>query len=840
MSAPEALSPTLADPAPTLADRRQPGAGPATTGNNGLIDELLGRLTLEQKVELITGASFWTTAACPEIGLRSLTLSDGPAGVRGRFWSEQHPSAALPNAVCLAATFDPELVERAGRLIGSEARRNGVDVLLGPTVNLHRSPHGGRNFEAFSEDAVLTAQTGGALVDGIQSQGVAATAKHFIGNDSETERMTLDAVIDEATLRSTYALPFEELVVDHDVAAVMSSYNSINGTSGTESPLLESLLRAEWGFASLVISDWGAVRSVEAAAVARTDLAMPGPESPWSEGLVAAVRDGRVDEADVDVKVASLLGLAARLGALSGIPPRQDPTALDDPHDPSSPAVRDLLATIAARGAVLLRNEGATLPLEPSPASIAVIGPAATRLRVGGGGSATVVPPHVVSVVTGIEAAFPDALVHAVEGVTQHRLLRPIGDRSTNDLGAAGYDVELLDLEGTVLAAQARTGGELIYGMGFPDGVDGDLVTRIRVTMTLHETGPRRIGVAGIGDAEIWIEGQRVAAQTLRNEHDDEIAGLSRPPQLVLDISLTGGERVVIEFAPAPDTIAALRIGLEGPARSTADLLEEAVAAARAADVAVVVVGTTEAEESEGFDRESLSLGADIDALVEAVAAVNPRTVVVLNVGAPVLLPWRERVAAILLAHFPGQEGGTAIGRILAGAEEPGGRLPSSWPRTADSRVPSVTPVAGTLAYQEGEAFGYRDPEGDFAFVFGDGLGFTTWSRSPSSAALLGDGSLRVSASVENTGSRRGRQPVLVFVAPAGSPEALRFAGSTMVDLAPGTSTVAEVVVPSRRLRRLLPSPEAGLVVSLGFSVRDREPARIEPRPVIFPPPPPV
>lgn len=263
MSAPEAPSPTLADPSPTLADPAPTGAGPATTGNNGLIDELLGRLTLEQKVELITGASFWTTAACPEIGLRSLTLSDGPAGVRGRFWSEQHPSAALPNAVCLAATFDPELVERAGRLIGSEARRNGVDVLLGPTVNLHRSPHGGRNFEAFSEDAVLTAQTGGALVDGIQSQGVAATAKHFIGNDSETERMTLDAVIDEATLRSTYALPFEELVVDHDVAAVMSSYNSINGTSGTESPLLESLLRAEWGFRSLVISDWGAVRSVE-------------------------------------------------------------------------------------------------------------------------------------------------------------------------------------------------------------------------------------------------------------------------------------------------------------------------------------------------------------------------------------------------------------------------------------------------------------------------------------------------------------------------------------------------------------------------------------------------
>ena len=294
-----------------------------------VLDELIAArveaLSLAQKVELVTGASFWTTAAGPDIGLRSMTLSDGPAGVRGPIWSEKEPSAALPSAASMASTFDPALVVRAGRLVADEARRKGVDVILGPTVNLVRSPFGGRNFEAFSEDPVLTAEIAGALVDGIQERGIAATAKHFVCNDSETERLTLNVVVDNQTLRSCYALPFEELVVDHDVAVVLSSYNSINGHSGTESPLLTELLRGEWGFDSLVVSDWGAVRSVEKSGAGGTDVAMPGPTSPWSEGLLEAVEQGRVSEADLDRKVTSLLRLAARQGALDGIAPRVEP-----------------------------------------------------------------------------------------------------------------------------------------------------------------------------------------------------------------------------------------------------------------------------------------------------------------------------------------------------------------------------------------------------------------------------------------------------------------------------------------------------------------------------------
>ena len=761
-----------------------PSAAATVDGGDGLgelITGLVSRLSLEQKVALVTGDSFWTTPACPEIGLRALTMSDGPAGVRGRFWSEQHPSASLPSAACLAATFDPSLIERAGRLVGGEARRNGVDLLLGPTVNLVRSAFGGRNFEAFSEDALLTAEIAGALVDGVQAEGVAATAKHFIGNDCETDRMTADSVIDESTLRGVYALPFEELVVEHDVAAVMSSYNRINGVWGTESPLLTKLLRGEWGFDGLVVSDWGAVRSLEASAAGGTDVAMPGPVSPWSEGLVAAVRDGRVAEADVDRKVASLLRLAARVGALDGVAPRVDPSTLEPPRDPADPDVRELLTTLAVRGSVLLRNADGLLPLAEDVSSIAVIGPAARRLRVGGGGSATVVPPHIVTVVDGLREAFPAAALRVAEGLVRDELLPPLGDRSRAADGSAGYDVEFLDAAGTLLGTQVRSGGELVYGMGFPDGIDETRVSRIRVSLRLDEVGPRRLGFAGIGHFRVTIDGRIVLDRTLHNEQEDEIAGLSRPGQLVHEADLTGGERVVIDHDPEPDTIVAIRLGLDGPARSADELREEAVRAARESEVAIVVVGSTAADESEGFDRTTLGVGPEMDDLIEAVAAANPRTVVVLNVGAPVLLPWRERVAGILLAHFPGQEGGTAIGRVLSGAAEPGGRLPVSWPRAASSPVPSVTPVDGQLHYAERERFGYRDPGGDFAFEFADGLGYTTWERSAVRAGFADDGSLWARARVTNTGSRPGRQQLMLFLGSRFEPS-LRFAGVALVE----------------------------------------------------------
>src|SRR4051812_12994783 len=284
-----------------------------------LLHQRLATLSLERKVRLLTGADFWSLPAEPAIGLRRIVMSDGPAGVRGERWDEREPSANVPSPTALAATWDVALIERLGRLLAFECRRKGVDVLLAPTVNLHRSPYGGRHFECFSEDPWLTAVIGTAYVRGLQSEGVAATVKHFVANDSETERFTLDARVDERVLRELYLRPFEA-ILEAGPWAIMAAYNAVNGALMTESPLLRDVLKDEWGYDGLVMSDWGAARSLRAA-IAALDLAMPGPSGPWGDALVAAVRSGELDEAAIDDKVVRLLRLAERVGALGDAAP---------------------------------------------------------------------------------------------------------------------------------------------------------------------------------------------------------------------------------------------------------------------------------------------------------------------------------------------------------------------------------------------------------------------------------------------------------------------------------------------------------------------------------------
>ena len=322
-----------------------------------VLRERLNELTLAQKVRLLTGADFWALHAEPAAGLRRLVTSDGPAGVRGERWDEREPSANVPSPTLLAATWDEQRIERLGRLLAAEARRKGVDVVLAPMVNLHRTPYGGRHFESFSEDPLLTGRIGAAYVRGLQAEGVAATVKHFVANDSETERFTLDARVDERPLRELYLAPFEAIVRDAGAWTVMAAYNSVNGTTMTESPMLQAILHDEWGWDGLVMSDWTAARSTEGAGNAALDLAMPGPDGPWGDALVAAVDDGRVSEEAVDAKVLRLLRLAARVGALEGV----EPAATAAPWSDEEIAA-ELRATAAA-GFVLARNDG-TLPLD--------------------------------------------------------------------------------------------------------------------------------------------------------------------------------------------------------------------------------------------------------------------------------------------------------------------------------------------------------------------------------------------------------------------------------------------------------------------------------------------
>jgi beta-glucosidase len=772
--------------------------------------DLRGRvaaLSLEQKVRVLTGADFWSLHPEPAAGLRRLVVSDGPAGVRGEAWDERDTSANVPCPTALAATWDPALIERLGGLLAAEARRKGVHVLLAPTVNLHRSPYGGRHFECLSEDPLLSARIGSAYVRGVQAGGVAATAKHVVANDAETDRLTVDVRVDEQTLRELYLAPFEALVRDGGAWAAMAAYNAMNGTTMTESPLLQEVLRDEWGFEGVVMSDWFAARSTEASARGALDLVMPGPDGPWGDRLVAAVRDGRVSEAAIDAKVVRLLRLAGRVGVLDGVAP---------PPGPDAPDIPAQLRATAAAGFVLVRNEGPLLPLERTQLrSVAVIGPNAAVARTLGGGSATVFPPYTVSPLEGLRAALgPSVEVSSAPGVrTLSRLPAASPDLvSDPDSGRPGVGVRLLDAAGEVLATEHRSGGQLTWMAGFGEDVPRERVAAIEVSARLvaRVAGEHQIGVGGVGRHLLLAGDQELLRADLEIAPDaDPIELLVVPPQATTTVALDAGGRLdlVLRHDVDPDVSpVGFRLGIAEPAPPEDELLEQAVALAREADVAVVVVGTTEEVESEGFDRESLALPGRQDELVRGVAAANPRTVVVVNAGAPVLMPWRDEVPATLLVWFPGQECGNALADVLLGDTEPGGRLPTTWPAGEDDPLPTTRPTDGALHYAEGLHIGHRayDRAGaQPAYWFGHGLGYTTFQAvalQATATVTAGEGAV-VRVRVRNTGARAGRAVVQLYLSRPGSGverPARWLAGFAAVDAPAGEEREVELEIAGR------------------------------------------
>nr|WP_187285005.1 glycoside hydrolase family 3 C-terminal domain-containing protein [Streptomyces sp. or43] len=772
------------------------------------IDPLLEKLGPAQKVRLLTGASTWRTHAEPAVGLRALTFSDGPAGVRGETWDERETSLVLPSPTALAASWDEHLVTDLGALLASEARRKNVDVLLAPTLNLHRSPLGGRHFECFSEDPLLTGRTGAALIRGIQSGGVAATAKHFVANDAETDRLGVDVHMDEQTLHELYLAPFEAAVAA-GVQAVMSAYNKVDGVTMSASPLLEHPLKEGkegWGFEGPVVSDWGGVRTLLETARSAQDLAMPGPDGPWAAGLLTALERGLVSCAAVDDKVRRLLRLAGQVGALGA--PRSVRRPVIKPG-----AQRALLRRAVAAGTVLLRNDGDLLPLDRTELrSVAVIGPHATAVRIQGGGSAEVFPETVVTPLAGIRAALDGSAK-----VTHHRGLPPSGrplplaPENSRDprTGAPGVLVRLLDADGGELHAEHRLSGRIVEPSVV---VDGAAAVEIRALVRPDVGGVWTWAVGGWGAVSLSVGGEVVLSGTFPVDSDDPTRVHVAPPLHPAPAELVAGEEVevVARRALAPGSGVATVLAAAPPAGGAASVLAEAVGAARAADVAVVVVGTTEESESEGHDREGLDLPDGQDALVRAVARANPRTVVVVNSGGPVALPWHARVPALLLAWFPGQEAGGGLADVLFGRAEPGGRLPTTWGAAQDD-----VPVLGTapapdgrLHYEEGLHIGYaawlRSGTAP-AYWFGHGLGYTSWEYEDLTApGTVGAGeAFDVRVRVRNSGRRRGREVVQLYLARNGSAverPARRLIGYAAVGAEPGESAVAVIRVSGRAL----------------------------------------
>lgn len=674
-------------------------------------------------------------------------------------------------------------------------------MLLAPTVNLHRSPLGGRHFEAYSEDPYLTGAIGSGYVNGVQSGGVGTTVKHFVANDAETDRFTANNLVSERALRELYLAPFEAIVENAHPWGIMTAYNSVNGTTMTEHRyLVNEILRGEWGFDGFNVSDWMAARSTTGDIEGGLDVAMPGPKTVYGEPLAQAVRDGRVQESTVDEAVRNVLRLAARVGILDGAEPvvTEPPATIDG---------EALAREIARRAFVLVRNQGAdqganqaALPLKPG--RVALIGAAARDARVLGGGSATVFPARIVSPLDGLTAALPEG------GLTY-----TVGADPNEELAVADKGFELRavcrDAAGEVIGSGSAPNGQIQWmGDDLPAYVTHDTLHTVELTGTFtpRDSGPHTFGVKGLGAFTLTVDGTTYFDDVQRTDKDDPFEAFFGAPVPRAQAELTAGEPVTVSLTHVvtlPEGIPMKVIGFalahQEPQRDADELIAEAVEAARAADTAVVVVATTDRVESEGFDRKDFRLPGRQDDLVHAVAAANPNTVVVVNSGSPVELPWRDEVAAVLLSWFPGQEGGAALADVLTGAHEPGGRLPTTWGSLAAAPVTQVVPTDGELAYTEGVFIGYRawDKAGATpSYAFGHGLGYTDWTYE----SIELDGTT-ATIRVRNSGERAGREVVQVYLAPVETDAerpARWLAGFAGVEAGPGESVEAVVELPDR------------------------------------------
>jgi beta-glucosidase len=731
------------------------------------IDNLLSEMTLEEKVSILSGEDFWSVPAIERLGIGKLRVTDGPNGARGGgSLIGGVKSASFPVGIALGATWDVPLVTEIGAALADEVKSKGAHVLLAPTVNIHRSVTNGRNFECYSEDPILSAELAVGYISGLQGQGIGATIKHFAGNESEIERTTISSEIGERALREIYLIPFEHAVKRAGTWGVMSSYNRLNGTYTSEHNwLLSTVLRDEWGYDGIVMSDWFGSHSTAPTVNAGLDLEMPGPPRDRGQKLIDAVHAGEVGLETLDQRVRAMLRLMERVRSLDDHRPHEE--RADD-----RPEHRALIRRAGAAATVMLKNDG-VLPLAGG-GTLAVIGPNAKTAQIMGGGSAQLNAHYRISPWQGLVSALGEDRLSYAAGCTNHRFEPILRSALTVEYFAnqtlSGEPVHVSSMG----EAQAFWIGQVAEGKVDPLHFSA----RIRGTFTPEASGTHRVGIYSAGFAKVYVDGKLVAdawtnwtkGRTFFEEGCDEVVG-------TVELEAGNAHDVVIEFATkdfATLGLAAFACGIGRPLGDEA--IAEAVAVARAADAAVVFIGRNGEWDTEGSDLQGIVLPGRQDELIEAVAAANPRTIVVLQTGGPVEMPWAPKVAAILEAWYPGQEAGNAIADILTGTAEPGGRLPQTFPvrwsdNPAHSQDREVYPgLEGKVRYEEGIFVGYRhyDRVGMTPlYPFGFGLGYTSFALSDLSVDASGfesDGRLHVSLTATNTGERAGSTVVQLYV----------------------------------------------------------------------------
>ncbi len=727
------------------------------------IETLLQQMTLDEKISMLAGADLWHSVAVPRLGVPQFRVTDGPNGARGALGSLSPQAVCTPVGIALGATWNPDLVRQVGEVLADELKVKGAHILLAPTVNIHRTPIAGRNFECYSEDPFLSGMIAAAYIQGIQSKGVGACIKHFVANDQEFERNSMSSDVDERPLREIYLEPFRLAIRAAKPWAVMSSYNRVNGVYACENDhTLKDVLKGEWGFDGIVMSDWMGTYD-EAVPAGGLDLEMPGP-ARWmaAEVVKKALASGSLTESALDDKVRRLLGVLEKAGAFEN--PNLQPEKAED-----RPEHRAVMREAAREAIVLLKNEG-VLPLK-GVKSLAVIGPHAARANILGGGSSAVNPHYAVSPLAGIRARAGEAVkVETAPGCFIHRTLpAPLPETLNTPEGRRGLLLSIFDnaeLSGEpVFVLETTTVQHGWWGGGIPNITDQSVFSaRMEGFFTPQESGRHTLGLNVTGRARLYLDGR-----LLIDHWDASESGQQKNAELDLEAGRAYALKVDYAWQGDPSW-RALMLGHLPP--HAPDLLAEAEELARHCDAAVVVVGLSPEYESEGFDRADMKLPGAQDELIRRVAAVNPRTMVVLNAGSALEMPWLNDVPAVVQLWYAGQEQGNALADVLFGDANPSGKLPTTFPaRLQDNPAYINYPGEnGHVRYGEGIFVGYRyydKKEIEPLFPFGHGLSYTTFAYSNlklSAEKLTEADTLTVSVDVTNTGALAGKEAVQVYV----------------------------------------------------------------------------
>ncbi|OKL60684.1 putative beta-glucosidase I [Talaromyces atroroseus] len=747
------------------------------------IESLLKELDIDEKIALLSGDDFWHTVPVKRLGIPSVRLSDGPNGVRGTRFFGSIPSACLPCGTAIGATFDKDLSRKIGNLLGDEAKAKGAHVVLGPTINIPRGPLGGRGFESFSEDPVLSGVIAGHYCKGLKDKNIIATLKHFVCNDQEHERMAVSSIVTDRAMREIYLLPFMIAIRLGKPEAIMTAYNKVNGTHASESvKLLGDILRGEWAWDGLVMSDWFGTYSTSEAIMAGLDLEMPGPTRWRGSALNHAIASNKISTAVLDNRVRQVLKLVQR-ASKSGVPENAPETELNRDED------RELLRKVASDAIVLLKNEGHVLPLNKNR-RIAVIGPNSKIATYSGGGSATLKPYEAITPFEGI-AGSACAGVDFAQGVYAHQLLPVIGKQLRTENGLVGFSLKFFnDPPGAPRRELLEARYETDFSPFFLDYNHPNL----RATWYADAEGYYTPGESGIYDFGLCVRGTGklyIDGKLLINNADMQKPGPSFLGTGTVEekesLELVAGQtyRILVQWGSektskirVPGVVYFGHGGFRlGAAKriSPEEGIEAAVKLASNVDQVVICAGLSSEWESEGEDRLNMKLPPHSDELISRVLDANPNTVIVIQSGTPVEMPWVAKAKSVLQAWYGGNECGHAIADIIFGDTNPSGKLPLTFPRTIKQNPTYLNyrSEGGRVLYGEDVYVGYRyydELELEPLFPFGHGLSYTTFELSLLDLNRDRGMELEICVSIKNTGSRAGAEVIQVYVSPVSPP----------------------------------------------------------------------